>query len=449
MSLSQIILIVGGIAFLYFLSRKPEMVAILLFTAVIADINFDLAGMPLNFRAMVSLSLLGRVLLGGDSKPIPAFAELSYTWQIIFFSIFVLAVTSMHGLLDMGVFKEFMLSVVCAFLAYHYFFQHKNYKIFKISIILAGLSCMLDLAYTYGTQGGFPVNRLYYQFTPAYVVVNHNFFGYICGTAFVFLLADYLADSKLPQKINLIMMPAMFLGVLLSTSRSALLILLIVSLGVIGKALFTSGKGKKATTLIIVSLTCVLLMLFLFQIITIMFQIDSEFMETITARMIDEPMAILNRWMGNSYDVNSLDSMDWRAEASALAYNTFMNMPVEDQLFGIGWGGFLARDIGHGYDAHNGILLMFIEIGVVGSVIYFWMLISLVGRTIRYGYFSPLTVCLIYMFMYVTSHNKELMSFFAFLVTGTLAAELKRISMPEEEDEEDEEDFEGVTEPAT
>jgi O-antigen ligase len=261
---------------------------------------------------------------------------------------------------------------------------------------------------------------------------NHNFFGYICGAAFVFLLADYLTSDK-GTKMNLLFMPIMFLGTLLSTSRSSLLLIVIVALVLIVKALMSANKGKKAYTLLMMTVACLFITLFIFQIITSIIGTESEFLVTITARLVDEPVAMLNRALGNNYVEANLDSMDWRAEASATAFDAFKNlMPADEQLFGIGYNGFLSRDYGHGYDAHNGVLLMLIEFGVVGAVIYMALLIGLVVKATKLKLNSPSSVLLIYMFMYVVSHNKEITAFFAFLVTGTLTAHIQHAMMENE-----------------
>jgi predicted neutral ceramidase superfamily lipid hydrolase len=137
--------------------------------------------------------------------------------------------------------------------------------------------------------------------------------------------------------------------------------------------------------------------------------------------------------MGNSFKAESLDSMDWRAEASEIAYNTFMHiLSPSEKVFGIGHDGFMARGYGFMgvYAAHNGILLMLIEFGIAGFLIYHLMLISLITKTMNSKYFSPLAVCIIYIFLYVTSHNREMTSLTAFLIAGTLAAEAAYV--PEE-----------------
>ena len=367
-----IFLLVGGGVFLYGLAKKPDLLAILLFTLIIADINFDIkAGLPL--RSTLTVLLFARIFGEMKSSEHPGFLSNSQVWHLIFFTVWILMISAFNGLLNMELFKTFFLAILSAALAYYYFFKYRNHEILKISMILGGLICLGDLAYTYAFCGGFPVRRIYPLLTgmePSYN--NHNFFGYICGTCFVFLLSDYLTNLKRSAtKLSLWMMPPMFLGVLLSTSRGAMVAMILVAVVLIGKAMMsrTEGAGKKATTLVTITIVCLLLALFIFQIAATL-GIQNDFMQTMTGRLIDEPIAMFNKMLGNKYNAASMDSMEWREEASSLAYKYFMGLPSSDQVMGIGYGGFLARDIGSGYDAHNGVLLLLIETGVIGFVIY-------------------------------------------------------------------------------
>lgn len=423
---------VGGIGFVYALLKRTDWVAIILFTAIIADVNFDVPGMPLNFRAMASVLLLFKVMQE-KKVGIPSFFSEGYTWQITFFTIYVLLISAKFGLFNMDMFKEFILALISAYLGYYFYFRDKGYQVFKTSIILGGLVCFGDLAYTYALCGGFPVQRFYLVVTGGFTFFNHNFFGYVCGAAFVFLLSDYLNSEK-KDKISLMLLPVMFLGVLLSTSRSSLLMVIIVAVVLIAKGLSSQKKGKKAHSLIMITIACFFITIFMFSIVRGILGPNNEFMTTITARMIDEPMAMLNRALGNSYNENSLDSMDWRAEASTIAYDAYVGLLPEEQAFGIGYNGFLYRDYGHGYDAHNGVLLMMIEFGLFGFLFYMVVLGKMVMKAQRLKLSSPFVVTLIYMFLYVTSHNKELTAFFCFLVTGTLAAQLRHVTIQQEEE---------------
>lgn len=436
MLLKLIIIIGGGGFFLYALFKKPDLIALLLFTLVVADVNFDLpGGLPL--RTTITLILFIRIYGEQSASGYPGFFSNSLTRHLVFFLVYISLVSTMNGLMTVALVKEFLLSLVSAYLSYYYYFKKNSHTLLKSAMILGGLICLADLAYTYAVYGGFPVVRIYYSFSSRWEYNNHNFFGYICGTAFIFLLSDYLS-SKTPDKLTLAIMPLMFLGVLLSTSRGALVAMIIMTVILIGRALMSKNKGKKAYTIITITVVCIIMAAFILPIATSVLGIKSEFLETITTRLVEEPLAMINKMMGNSYKAESMETVEWREEASSLAYNYYMNLPSNDQATGIGYGGFLARDIGHGYDAHNGILLLLIETGFVGFIIYFSLVISFWMKVKSLKLSSPAFSAILFIILYVTSHNKEITSFFAFLIMGSLIAEIKQASMPQEVVSEDE-----------
>ena len=439
MPLIKIIILIGaGIFFLYALFKKPDLIALLLFTLVVADINFDLpGGIPL--RLTITVILFIRIFGEQSASNHPGFFSNSLTWHLVFFLFYISLVSMLNGLLNIGLLKEFFLSCISAYLGYYYFFKYGSHSLLKTAMILGGLICLADLAYTYAVYGDFPVVRIYYSFSSRWEYNNHNFFGYICGTCFVFLLSDYLTSKESSGKLTLWLMPLMFLGVLLSTSRGALVAMIIMTVVLLGKALMSKNKGKKANKLITIIAACIVLAIFIIPIATKVLGIKSEFLETITVRLIDEPLAMVNKLMGNSYKAESMETVEWREEASSLAYNYYLDMPANDQAIGIGYGGFLARDIGHGFDAHNGILLLLIETGIVGFLIYFTLIISFWTKVKSLKLSSPAFISIIFIILYVTSHNKEITSFFAFLIMGSLIAEIRYASMPQEEVSEEEE----------
>jgi O-Antigen ligase len=435
--LKIIILLGGGIFFLYAFFKKPDLIAILLFTLIVADVNFDLRGLPLNFRALLTVVLFFKIFSEQTAGNYAAFFSNGLVWHLAFFVIYISLVSLMNGLLTVSLLKEFFLTFFAAYLGYYYYFKKNSYYFLRTGMILGGLICLGDLAYTYAIYGGFPVIRIYYSFVGGFEYNNHNFFGYVCGTCFVFLLADYLYRPS-AGKLSLWMMPPMFLGVLLSTSRGALVAMIIVTIVLIGKALMSKTKGKKAYTIISITTVCILLAIFILPIATSVLGIKSEFLETITTRLIDEPVGMINKAMGNSYKAESMETVEWREEAASHAYDYYVGRPANEQMMGIGYGGFLARDIGNGYDAHNGILLLLIETGVLGFVIYFSLILSFWGKIRKLKLSSPAFISIVFIILYVTSHNKEITSFFAFLIMGSLIAEIRQASMPEEEVSEEE-----------
>ena len=165
MPIKLIIIIGGGIFFLYALFKKPDLIALLLFTLVVADINFDLpGGIPL--RTTITVILFLRIFGEQYSSGYPGFFSNGLTWHLIFFVAYISLVSMMNGLLNMALIKEFLLCCISASLAYYYYFKNNGHTLLKNAMILGGLICLADLAYTYAIYGGFPVVRIYYHSFP-------------------------------------------------------------------------------------------------------------------------------------------------------------------------------------------------------------------------------------------------------------------------------------------
>jgi len=120
--------------------------------------------------------------------------------------------------------------------------------------MLAGLICFADLFYTYFFIGDLPIVRIYevLLYGEGNVAVmmdenildsNHNFFGQICGMCLVYFFCDYLNNQR-NGFLKLLLLPVMLLGVLMSTSRSALVAVLIVMF-LIGLSSFNLKEKKR------------------------------------------------------------------------------------------------------------------------------------------------------------------------------------------------------------
>jgi O-antigen ligase len=418
-----IVLMLGGAGFLYALVYKPELIGIFFFTLVIADINLEVKGVPLNLRALVSIALLGRILTDKQNTPPLPFFSAGYTINVLVFLIYSALVSMNHELLSFEMLKQFFLMLVSAYCGYYFLYKNNGYFVLKTSLLLSGFICLADLTYTYAVAGEFPVQRIYIAITGGVNLENHNYFGYVCGISFVFLLQDFL-EKKNNNKVVLFALPLMFLGLIMSTSRSSILIVIIFCIFLIGRALKSAEKGKKIYNLIGVTLGCFFLSLYIFESLHGLFNISDDFLEKITSRMIDEPIAVFNKHLGYNYNSQALDSMEWREEASSLAYDVYMNLPTSEQFFGIGFLGFVARDYGHGYDAHNGVLRLLIETGIFGFIIYFYMILSIIKKMLSLKLLTPVLSTLVFI-IYTVGHNNEMVSAFAFIIIGTLIGEIK------------------------
>lgn len=432
----MILLLAGALLFGIALIYKPELIAIVLFTLIISRVNFDLNGLPLNLRAIVSVALFGRIMSDrSNKKKYPAFMNDSFVKILVFFLVYIIFVSFSQDLFTIDLLKESISTVLAAFCVYYFYFKSGNADQLKYALIAAGIICFADLAYTYIVFGSFPVHRIYFLFTgldanlseeEMQLLTNWNFFGEICGMCFVFCLSDYLRNRS-SVKLSLWVMPFMLLGVLMSTSRSSILGLLIVSILIILNGFSYQEQKKKMAKIGLFGTGAVALAFLLYATFGKYINLDSKFVDEIIARMASEPIAVMNRAMGQSYDIHNLGSMDWREESSENAYTAYMNMSFPEQLFGIGSGGFEARDYGHGYNAHNAILLLLIENGIIGFCVFLLLVLGVIIQSIVKKNFSPSLGTVIFILIYGLGQNRDWTSITAMLFIICIATELRML----------------------
>jgi hypothetical protein len=430
----SIVIILAGIIFLYLLVAKPEVIAVLFFTITIADINFELGGLPLNARALIGLAIFGRIIISEKNEMQKGFISNSNILIIIGFTLYTVLVTAFNDLITPGFIKQCFLTLIAVYCGYYYYMKEGNLRYLKISLILAGLICFFDLAYTYKEYGEFPVQRVYQWLLKVPIeldeegkileIINHNFYGLICGMSFVVIINGFI-NQKSPNKLLLLLLPVMFLGVLMSTSRSTLLGIIVISMVLITRELRHKERAQKALLLITMAIGILFLSLFLFTTLQSYFTLESDFVERISQRLVDEPIAVFNKHLGMNYNANSLEAMDWREEASADAFAAFLKLHPLEQTFGIGYWGFIVRDLGRtGINPHNGFLLLLIETGIVGLLIYSILIYSIIRRSLKVNSnISPLVTTLIFVIFYCIGQNGELTSSITFLFITNLIAE--------------------------
>jgi O-antigen ligase len=323
-----------------------------------------------------------------------------------------------------------LLSVVTGYLAYYGFMLNKEATLVKVSIVLAAMICFTDLVYTYAFVGNFPVQRVYHLFFPNNLELeelndtNHNFYGFICGIGFVSLLSDYINHTSPWKKVTLILLPVMIMGVLMSTSRSTLLGLMIAVVFIMYRGLKNPLSRKRSAGVLTVAGVITGVMLFLFIALQSFFELDSAFIDNISFRLVEEPVAVIRKNLGYSYNVQNLDAMDWRKESASLALEAYGRLPLKDQILGVGIGGYLQRNLGHnGLNPHNGILYILVESGLVGFMLYFTMLWQLLKTAFKRKPLSPLVLVIIFIIFYSLGQNEELISATAILFVSTLIIE--------------------------
>jgi oligosaccharide repeat unit polymerase len=430
--LKLIILILGGAGFFYALIRKPEIIAVLLFTIVLAQINITF------IRPVITLALFGRIIIDKKTRAgYPSYLNLPYVKLLVVFLVYGIFVSLSQDLLNYDLLKGDLDTVILSYCVYHFYFKSQNANQLKIALILSGLICFADLAYTYVVFGSFPIHRIYYLLIglteevgdeDIFSGANWNFFGQMCGMCFVFVFRDYIRNRS-ANKIALLILPLMLVGVILSTSRSAIMALLIVSILIVLNGINYNEQKRRLAKIGVFIAGAGFIAFLLYATLGRYVNLDTKFIDEVTFRLTQEPVAILKKAMGQSYDVNNLGAMDWREESAENAYAAYMNMDFKEQLFGIGTYGFEKRNLGHGFNAHNATLLLLIEYGMIGFVLYFVIIGGIIIQSVLNKNFSPSLMVIIFILIFGLGQNREWISWTMFLFVFCVVAEvqLKRL----------------------
>jgi O-Antigen ligase len=435
--LKFLFLIAVAVGFIYTLIRKPEIIAVVLFTFIIARVNFDLQGLPLNTRAILSMALFGRILMDKTTNiKFSTFIANANIKILVVFLIYVIFISLSQDLFTLDLLKELISSVLAAYFVFYFFLKNLNANHLKAGMIAAGIIGFADLAYTYIAFGSFPIHRIFEQFTGTDDAVyddilagpNWNFFGQICGMGFVYIFCDQV-KNKPGHRYAAWLLPVMLLGVMMSTSRSAIVGLLVVTILIILNGINYRDQKRRIAKIGTFFIGSAIVALLLFATVGKYVNLDSKFLDEVISRLADEPIAILKRAMGQPYNIQSLGSMDWREESSENAYSAFLNLDLKEQLFGIGYGGFEARSLGHGYNAHNATLLLLIENGIIGFFIYFLLVAGVIIQSILKKNYSPSLAVILFILVFGLGQNREWTSVTTYLFVVCIIAELKVLSL--------------------
>jgi hypothetical protein len=219
-------------------------------------------------------------------------------------------------------------------------------------------------------------------------------------------------------------MPVLLLGVLMSTSRSALFGVTLAVVGLCWMYYGKEGYRKLLSGLIVKGILTITASIVAFVLIQNLFSIDNSFIDNIYFRLVEEPLAVVRKYTGQSYDIQQLDALDWRAEAAAIAWQVYIHLPPWKQLFGIGIGGYLQNNLGHNeLNPHNGYLYLLIESGLLGCLLYFSLVFMMIRDAFQKKTISSLLLVLLFILFYSAGQNDELITASAMITISSLLAE--------------------------
>ena len=424
----EIFAIVGVLIFIVIYVYKPEWLLILFFTLTISGNNFDLPVINMKIKPLLGLIVLIWSFTGKKKFKIPPYFSNITNRLVVIFFVYLILLSWGSDSLDSQSASFLELSVVTAYLGYYSFSIKGNAYYIKISLIFAGLLCFADLVYTYLVFGTFPVQRILNYSIQSTIdsteeMTNWNFFGFICGISFVLILSDYI-NKRLISRFLVFLLPVMFLGVIMSTSRSTLLGLIVAIIVLVISSVKNSENAKRTYRILGLAFGIIFLALIVFISAESLFNLDSTFVTSITDRLISEPIAVFRKSFGYSYNASDLDSMDWRAQSAEIAYNVFMRLPFREQFFGIGIGAYLQRNLaGNGLNPHNGLLYLLLETGILGFFQYLIIVSWPIYQSLRAKNLSSILLVFIFIVFYSLGQNDELIAATAVLFITALVGE--------------------------
>ncbi|MDP4208593.1 MAG: O-antigen ligase family protein [Bacteroidota bacterium] len=391
---------------LLLLIYNPYKACILLYSLVIANINIETGIDGFNFRSLFTIAviirLIGMSLINKDL--LLRLISNKYIISIFLIRFYFFLTTSLNGLYSFENLKWILLDYLLILITFCLFDKNKSINII-ISILIAGLICFTDLVYTYLFFDGFPVRRLISAVLGENIATNHNFFGYICGVSLIIVLQfwELFRKQKFYYYALLILAIIYITGIIISTSRSALLGILVIFVFFV---LNSSANKTFLKSFFKIGISILIILPFVSSIF--ISRLDDNIITKLKNRIIDEPVAMYEKHTGGNYNEEDLDSGEWRKESSGNAIENYEKLNLIEKFIGIGRGGYLKRNLGDGLSTHNGYLLILMEYGALGLIFYVTFLIFLVISAFKYRFYAPYYLILVYILFYSLPQNEEL-----------------------------------------
>jgi hypothetical protein len=439
---STVLLVV--LALTFFAIEKPYIVATILVFCFVYRFNVELPG-PLDARAILTLFLFFRLIVFDKQNLILLkkylFRDFNWSLLILFLLINFYTTFMNYGSLR-GLIQGTSLLIISLLLGFIVIINGQGKKVFLYGIGLAGILTTIDILWStimfssLQIRSLFKVVLLRESFTE-HTASNHNPMGLICSYALILIFFSWI-KKQTPKTISLPLLFFFSLGLLISTSRSSLIavVIALTILFLVQKEIqFNLNKvliGFIGTTLFLVSFY------FLYNTILSSGQFKSSFIDQTYYRLYEEPMSLIGGNEGKVFNKQGKlkeGNARGRVERSTKDLKKYFRLDLETQLFGIGQGGYRINNFGEDYnvvnpvDAHNGYVLILVERGIIGFLLYIAVIISLSFKSFKLLNNNLIDTPLIYIILvlvfYAVAQNSELTQSLAFLFFGAAIGNTK------------------------
>ena len=431
-------------ALLFFAIERPYAVAAFLVFCFVYRFNVNLPG-PLDSRGLITLFLLARLFLFDKHNYLLVrkylFRDFTFVLLVIFILISFYTTYSYYGELKDQV-KLFFLLVVSTILGFVIIINGQGQKVFLKGIVLAGIFSAIDLIWSTIKYGTLNIRSLLktlvlHESLHEYNAYNHGFFALICCFAIVMLYISHI-KKQIPIIISAPLILFLSLGITISTSRSTILAMIFVLLIIFLVQKEIQLNLKKVMTMIFSFGLFFISFYFIYNALLSSGDFKSSFIDQTYYRLYEEPMSIFGgnkKKVFNEHGKAEEGTSEWRYYRTMKGLAKYSGLNLKTQLFGIGMGGYQNKNFGEDYsrgytlNAHNGYLLILIERGIVGLLIYIFIFVYLSFKSfklLRQGFIdTPIVYVFLTLAFFAIGNNGELTEQLAFLFLGAMFANTK------------------------
>jgi O-antigen ligase len=443
------------IGLLFLLLEHPYKLGAIIIFMVLYQFNVE-TPLPLDSRGLLTLLLFIRLyFFDRDNLALTnnTLLKNKYFWLIFVFLIILLVFPIINSERIILLMKDIVLAFVNVFLGFIFVKNSDGRKALVYGVILAGLLSSVDLLFTFFTTGSLQIIKITDTLLGREpVILNHNYPGLLASMA-LFAIYFLWYRSKIYKPFLVLLILFTSIAVIISTSRSTILAFVIVF---ILASIFEDDLKHNLKK--IVPLTSVLIMLlvgffFSYNLFFVSATQDS-YLDKIYYRLYEEPYKMLT---GEASEFDKLSgqrikgSMTFRAERWQEDFNKFTRLPITNQILGLGPKGYLeiaervykqSGYLRHQLASHNGYLLILLERGAVGFIIFIFLIFSLSINAIKKlsGYENKIIFPMIYFLLmlaiYSFAQNSELTSPYTYLIIGAVIGNIIHTSLEVEHEAE-------------
>lgn len=434
--------IIGLIAILsvFFVIEQPYKFGAVIVFMLLYKFNFE-TPLPLDARGLLLLLLFVRLYFF-DKENFElvnnSLLKNKFFWLIVVFTLLILIDPIINAKGIVKNLKNVILPLINLVLGFILVKNEVGKKSVFIGIILAGLFSSFDLIVNSLIIGTLDVVRIPDLLLGRMIVLNHNYPGFLAGMGVIYI---YLIWYHI--KINRFLLVALgvilLAGVFISTSRSALLAILVTIIVMTFIESDLRHNIKKIAKLGIATVAVLVGFFFVYNGFLSQSK-ENTFLHTIYYRLYEEPLqmfgeekADFNKWTGNRIR----GSMEFRSARWQHDFDKFVNLDLSDQLFGLGPKGYLDiamkiyaknDNIYQRLAPHNGYLIILLERGILGLILFLILITALIVAAIReskhHKIYLPFVYLIIMVLVYSFAQNSEITSASSYFIFGCIIGDI-------------------------